>query len=62
MLHGKPLFIADSSLNHILEVIRVLGTPSKEEVRAMNPNYEIGEYDLPEIGRKEFREVCFRVI
>lgn len=39
ILNGKPLFIADSSLNHILEVIKILGTPTKEDVRSMNPSY-----------------------
>ncbi len=57
MLNGRPLFIADSSLNHILEVIKVLGTPSREEVRAMNPTYELSDYDLPKIKGKSFRKV-----
>lgn len=56
-MNGKPLFIADSSLNHILEVIKVLGTPTKEDVISMNPNYEIQEYDLPTIKAKPFKNV-----
>jgi serine/threonine protein kinase len=59
MLHGRPLFIADSSLNHILEVIKVLGTPTREEVRAMNPTYELNDYDLPKIKGRPFRKVAF---
>ena len=58
MLHGRPLFIADSSLNHILEVIKVLGTPTREEVRAMNPSYELTDYDLPKIKGRPFRKVA----
>lgn len=57
ILNGRPLFIADSSLNHILEVIKVLGTPSKDDVRCMNPQYEINDYDLPQIKRKSFKAV-----
>lgn len=57
MLHGRPLFIADSSLNHILEVIKVLGTPTRDEVRAMNPAYELNDYDLPKIKGRSFRKV-----
>lgn len=57
IMYGRPLFIADSSLNHILEVIKVLGTPTKDDVMAMNPNYEIHEYDLPHIKAKSFRIV-----
>jgi glycogen synthase kinase 3 beta len=59
VLHGRPLFIADSSLNHILEVIKVLGTPTRDDVRAMNPSYEINDYDLPQIKRRPFRTVLF---
>ncbi len=57
IMHGRPLFIADSSLNHILEVIKVLGTPTKDDVMSMNPNYEIHEYDLPTIKPKSFKNV-----
>lgn len=54
MLHGLPLFIGENSLDHLLEVIKVVGTPSKQEVLQMNPNYDISEYDLPVIKRKSF--------
>ena len=57
ILNGRPLFIADSSLNHILEVIKVLGTPTRSDVRDMNPNYEINDYDLPQIKKKSFKNV-----
>jgi serine/threonine protein kinase len=57
MLHGLPLFIGDNSLDHLLEVIKVVGTPSKEEVLQMNPNYDISEYDLPVIKRKIFSRI-----
>jgi glycogen synthase kinase 3 beta len=57
IMHGRPLFIADSSINHILEVIKVLGTPTKDDVMFMNPNYEIHEYDLPTIKPKSLKNV-----
>jgi glycogen synthase kinase 3 beta len=57
VLNGRPLFIADSSLNHILEVIKVLGTPSKKEVIKMNSSYEISDYDLPKIKAKPLQSV-----
>lgn len=37
MLHGTPLFVGDSSIDHLIEVIRVLGTPTKTQVIEMNP-------------------------
>ena len=61
ILNGRPLFIADSSLNHILEVIKVLGTPTKSDVRDMNPNYEINDYDLPQIKKKSFKNVLLLI-
>jgi glycogen synthase kinase 3 beta len=61
VLNGRPLFIADSSLSHILEVIKVLGTPSKEDVHAMNPTYAITDYDLPRIKAKSFKHVRIRL-
>lgn len=57
IVNKRPLFIADSSLNHILEVIKVLGTPSKEDIIAMNPQYEINDYDLPQIKSRSFKNV-----
>ena len=56
-INGRPLFVADCSLNHILEVIKVRGTPSKEEVMAMNPDYDISEYELPLIPSRSLQEV-----
>jgi hypothetical protein len=35
-MNGDPLFIGQTSINHLLEIIKVLGTPTPEEVLAMN--------------------------
>jgi hypothetical protein len=35
----------------------VLGTPTREEVKAMNPSYELSEYDLPKIKGRSFSKV-----
>jgi len=37
MIHGTPLFIGESSIDHLIEVIKVLGTPTKTQVIEMNP-------------------------
>lgn len=52
MLNKIPLFIGENSLDHLLEVIKILGTPTKEEVLAMNPDYDLTDYQLPLIKRK----------
>jgi len=36
---GTPLFQGDKSVDQLVEIIKVLGTPSKEEIMAMNRDY-----------------------
>lgn len=57
MLNGLPLFIGENSLDHLLEVIKVVGTPTKNEVLQMNENYDITEFDLPMIKRKSLSKL-----
>lgn len=44
MILGQPLFTGKDGINQLVEIIKVLGTPSVQELRAMNPNYP--EYDF----------------
>ena len=37
MLLGSPLFPGDSGVDQLVEIIKVLGTPSKEQIMHMNP-------------------------
>jgi glycogen synthase kinase 3 beta len=39
MILGRPLFPGESGMDQLVEIIKVLGTPSREEVIAMNPGY-----------------------
>ena len=57
MLHGLPLFIGENSLDHLLEVIKVVGTPTRQEVLQMNSSYDISEYDLPMIKTKSLSRI-----
>ncbi len=57
MLNSTPLFIGENSLDHLLEVIKVVGTPTKQEVLEMNPCYDISEFDLPVIKRKSLTKL-----
>lgn len=47
LLTGTPLFPGESGVDQLVEIIKVLGTPSREEVHAMNPNYT--EFKFPQI-------------
>ncbi|QPG74256.1 hypothetical protein FOA43_001581 [Brettanomyces nanus] len=39
LILGQPLFPGESGIDQLVEIIKILGTPSKEEIRSMNPNY-----------------------
>jgi serine/threonine protein kinase len=45
LLIGKPLFPGDSGVDQLVEIIKLLGTPTKDEMVSMNKNYN--EYKFP---------------
>lgn len=47
LLIGQPLFPGESSVDQLVEIIKVLGTPTREEIEAMNKNYT--EFKFPSI-------------
>ncbi len=51
LLLGSPLFPGESGVDQLVEIIKVLGTPTREEIHAMNPNYtEVRGARLPPGG------------
>jgi len=55
LLLGAPLFPGDSGVDQLVEIIKVLGTPSKEEICAMNPNYT--DFKFPQIKAHPWSKV-----
>jgi glycogen synthase kinase 3 beta len=47
LLLGHPLFPGESGVDQLVEIIKVLGTPTREEVEAMNRAYT--EFKFPQI-------------
>eukprot|EP00922_Rhytidocystis_sp_ex-Travisia-forbesii_P059566 GHVS01088331.1.p1 GENE.GHVS01088331.1~~GHVS01088331.1.p1 ORF type:complete len:568 (+),score=66.72 GHVS01088331.1:745-2448(+) len=47
MILGQPLFPGESGVDQLVEIIKVLGTPTREQLMAMNPNYT--EFKFPQI-------------
>lgn len=39
LLLGQPLFPGENAVDQLDEIIKVLGTPTREEIRCMNPSY-----------------------
>ncbi|KAJ1969198.1 glycogen synthase kinase 3, partial [Dimargaris xerosporica] len=36
----QPMFPGESGIDQLVEIIKVLGTPTREQIRSMNPNYQ----------------------
>ena len=55
LLIGQPLFQGESGVDQLVEIIKVLGTPSREEIFAMNPHYT--EFKFPQIKAHPWSKV-----
>jgi len=55
LMLGQPLFPGESGIDQLVEIIKVLGTPSREQIRTMNPNYM--EHKFPQIKPHPFSKV-----
>ena len=47
MILGKPFFPGENSTDQLVEIIKILGTPNKEQIFHMNPQYK--EHKFPNI-------------
>ena len=55
LMLGQPLFPGESGIDQLVEIIKVLGTPSRDQIRTMNPNYM--EHKFPQIKPHPFNKV-----
>lgn len=55
LLLGQPLFPGESGVDQLVEIIKVLGTPKREEIEAMNPNYT--EFQFPQIKAHSWNKI-----
>uniref|UniRef100_A0A1X7UY68 Protein kinase domain-containing protein n=1 Tax=Amphimedon queenslandica TaxID=400682 RepID=A0A1X7UY68_AMPQE len=55
LLLGQPIFPGDSGVDQLVEIIKILGTPTKEQIRQMNPNYT--EFKFPQIKAHAWNKV-----
>ncbi len=56
LMLGQPLFPGESGIDQLVEIIKVLGTPTRDQIRTMNPNYM--EHKFPQIKPHPFNKVC----
>ncbi|KAL3321302.1 Glycogen synthase kinase-3 beta [Cichlidogyrus casuarinus] len=55
LLLGSPLFPGDSGVDQLVEIIKVLGTPTKSQILEMNPEYK--EFKFPQIRPHPWQQV-----
>lgn len=55
LLLGQPLFPGESSIDQLVEIIKVLGTPTREEIKCMNHNCM--EFKFPQIKTHPWHKV-----
>jgi len=51
----QPLFAGETSVDQLVKIIQVLGTPTQRQMNAMNPNYT--EFKFPDVKAKNWRDV-----
>lgn len=60
LLLGQPIFPGDSGVDQLVEIIKVLGTPSREQIQEMNPHYK--EFKFPQIKAHPWSKVSSKVM
>merc|ERR1719479_459701 len=55
LLIGQPIFPGDSGVDQLVEIIKIKGTPTIEEIKEMNPNYQ--EFNFPKIKSHPWQRV-----
>jgi len=48
LIQGAPVFQGDNGVDQLVQIIKVLGTPTNEQLLAMNPQYS-AEFKFPQI-------------
>jgi serine/threonine protein kinase len=62
MITLQPIFRSDSNIDQLVEIIKVLGTPSYQEIMEMNPDCEIEKYQFPKIGPRSWEKVIIGLL
>jgi len=55
LLLGQPIFPGESGVDQLVEIIKILGTPTREQIKQMNPTYQ--EFKFPSIRAHPWNKV-----
>ncbi|CAD8074440.1 unnamed protein product [Paramecium sonneborni] len=57
LINGEPLFLGDSAVDQMVEIIKVLGTPSNEQIFNMNKDYDVQSNQFAKIKKRDWKKV-----
>ena len=57
MITLEPIFRSDSNIDQLVEIIKILGTPTYEETMEMNPDCDLEKYQFPKINARSWEKV-----
>ncbi|CAG7866114.1 unnamed protein product [Brassica rapa] len=57
---GHPLFPGETSVDQLVEIIKILGTPAREEIKNMNPRYN--DFKFPQIKPQPWHKIFRRQV
>ena len=55
LFKGEPLFAGDSAVDQLVEIIKILGTPTIEQIKKMNPEHK--DFKFPQIKAQSWQKV-----
>ncbi|GMI75877.1 shaggy-like protein kinase 32, SHAGGY-LIKE PROTEIN KINASE THETA [Hibiscus trionum] len=58
LMLGQPLFPGESGVDQLVEIIKKRGTPTREEIKCMNPKYT--EFKFPQIKPQPWHKIFNR--
>lgn len=58
MINGDPPFKGDSEVQQLISIMKILGTPTKEEIKDMNQDYDLKKYcQFPFLKKKSWKKL-----
>lgn len=55
LLLGHAIFAGETSVDQLVEIVKILGTPQRHQIEKMNPNYN--EFKFPHIKHTSWNKV-----
>eukprot|EP00812_Abedinium_dasypus_P008371 NODE_2137_length_988_cov_326.142551.p1 GENE.NODE_2137_length_988_cov_326.142551~~NODE_2137_length_988_cov_326.142551.p1 ORF type:complete len:263 (+),score=42.83 NODE_2137_length_988_cov_326.142551:3-791(+) len=60
MIRGRPLFPGENGVDQIVEIVKVLGTPQRRQILALNPQYR--DCSFPSIPPRRWSSVFSKLV